>query len=136
MIRLFCRAFIEDKQPLINGDGTTSRDFTFIENVLHANELALFTGDSDALNQVYNVACGDQVTLNDMVKMLQQITGKDIQPLYGPERPGDVKHSLADISKIQSKLGYRPQVLMQDGMKEVYEWNKMMYMARQLQEQQ
>ncbi len=136
VIPLFCRAFIEGKQPLINGDGTTSRDFTFIENVLHANDLALFSSDSGALNQVYNVACGDQVTLNDMVKMLQQITGKDIQPLYGPERPGDVKHSLADISKIQSKLGYRPQVLMQDGMKEVYEWNKMMYMARQLQEQQ
>ncbi|MCB0528979.1 MAG: SDR family oxidoreductase [Saprospiraceae bacterium] len=135
VIPLFCRAFIEDIQPLINGDGTTSRDFTFVENVLHANDLALFTDSADALDQVYNVACGDQVSLNEMVQMLRDITGKNIQANHGPERPGDVKHSKADISKIRTRLGYQPKVLMQDGLRVVYEWNKKMYEAKQLQTQ-
>ncbi|MCB0545082.1 MAG: GDP-mannose 4,6-dehydratase, partial [Saprospiraceae bacterium] len=135
VIPLFCRAFIEDIQPLINGDGTTSRDFTFVENVLHANDLALFTDSADALDQVYNVACGDQVSLNEMVQMLRDITGKNIQANHGPERPGDVKHSKADISKIKTRLGYQPKVLMQDGLRVVYEWNKKMYEAKQLQTQ-
>ncbi len=130
VIPLFCRAFIEDQQPRINGDGTHSRDFTFVENVLHANDLALFTDNSEAVNQVYNVACGDQVTLNEMVDMLRQITGKNIQPQYGPERPGDVKHSNADITKIRTKLGYEPQVYMFEGMKRVYEWSQKVYEER------
>ncbi|GAB4490558.1 MAG: SDR family oxidoreductase [Saprospiraceae bacterium] len=135
VIPLFCRAFIEGSQPQINGDGTHSRDFTYVENVLHANDLALFTENSEALNQVYNVACGDQVTLNEMVDMLRQITGKDIRPVYGPERIGDVKHSSADITKIRTKLGYEPKVRMFEGMKKVYEWNKKVYAERLLQVQ-
>jgi UDP-N-acetylglucosamine 4-epimerase len=135
VIPLFCRAFIEGSQPKINGDGTHSRDFTFVENVLHANDLALFTENSEALNQVYNVACGDQVTLNEMVDMLRQITGKNIQPIHGPERLGDVKHSNADITKIRTKLGYEPKVRMFEGMKRVYEWNKKVYEERLLQVQ-
>ncbi|MBK7939258.1 MAG: SDR family oxidoreductase [Lewinellaceae bacterium] len=135
VIPLFCRAFIEDKQPLINGDGTTSRDFTFVENVMHANDLALFTENPEALNQVYNVACGDQVDLNEMVNMLQSISGKQIQPVYGPERAGDVKHSKADISKIRTRLGYEPKVLMFEGLRQVYDWNKKMYVEKHLQAQ-
>lgn len=135
VIPLFCRAFIEDKQPLINGDGTTSRDFTFVENVMHANDLALFTESPEALNQVYNVACGDQVDLNEMVNMLQSISGKQIQPVYGPERAGDVKHSKADISKIRTRLGYEPKVLMFEGLRQVYDWNKKMYVEKHLQAQ-
>jgi UDP-N-acetylglucosamine 4-epimerase len=131
VIPLFCRAFIEDQSPRINGDGTHSRDFTYVENVIHANDLALFTDNNDALNQVYNVACGDQVTLNEMVDMLRQITGKDIHPVYGPERIGDVKHSNADITKIRTKLGYEPKVKMYEGMKKVFEWNKKVYDERQ-----
>ncbi|MCB0575775.1 MAG: hypothetical protein KDC61_14545, partial [Saprospiraceae bacterium] len=102
---------------------------------LHANDLALFTDSADALDQVYNVACGDQVSLNEMVQMLRDITGKNIQANHGPERPGDVKHSKADISKIKTRLGYQPKVLMQDGLRVVYEWNKKMYEAKQLQTQ-
>jgi UDP-N-acetylglucosamine 4-epimerase len=135
VIPLFCRAFIEGNSPKINGDGTHSRDFTFVENVLHANDLALFKENPEALNQVYNVACGDQVTLNEMVDMLRQIAGKDLRPVYGPERLGDVKHSNADITKIRTKLGYEPKVRMFDGMKRVYEWNKKVYEERLLQEQ-
>lgn len=132
VIPIFCKAFIEDKQPRIHGDGTTSRDFTYVANALHANDLALFTDNREALNQVYNVACGEQVDLNEMVDMLRQITGKDIQPLYGPERPGDVKHSKADISKIRRHLGYTPQVRMLEGLKRVYQYNLNKYMANVL----
>lgn len=135
VIPLFCRAFIEGQSPRINGDGTHSRDFTYVENVVYANELALFTENAEALNQVYNVACGDQVTLNEMVDMLRQITGKDIRPVYGPERIGDVKHSNADITKIRTKLGYEPRVRMFEGMKKVYEWNRKVYEERLVQVQ-
>lgn len=133
VIPLFCRAFIEDQQPRIHGDGSHSRDFTFVENVLLANDLALFTENDNALNEVYNVACGDQTTLKEMVEMLRRITGKDIHPLHGPERAGDVKHSKADIGKIRAKLGYEPKVLMFEGMKRVYEWNKKVYEERLMQ---
>lgn len=132
VIPIFCKAFIEDRAPHIHGDGTTSRDFTYVENALHANDLALFATDPDALNQVYNVACGEQVSLNEMVDMLRQITGKNIQATYGPERPGDVKHSKADISKIQHRLHYKPQVRMLEGLKRVYQYNLEKYAAEAL----
>lgn len=126
VIPIFCKAFIHDKTPLINGDGFTSRDFTFVENALHANDLALFTENPAALNQIYNVACGDQMSLNDMISILQDISGKNIQPKYGPERPGDVKHSKADISKIETLMGYSPKVRFKEGLKKVYEWYEKM----------
>lgn len=132
VIPIFCKAFIEDRAPHIHGDGTTSRDFTYVENALHANDLALFTDDPAAFNQVYNVACGEQVSLNEMVDMLRQITGKNIQATHGPERPGDVKHSKADISKIQRCLGYTPQVRMFEGLKRVYQYNLEKYAVETL----
>lgn len=124
VIPIFCQAFLENVQPTINGDGLTSRDFTFVENAVQANERALFTENLEAINQVYNVACGDQVTLNDMVEVLQKHTGKEIAPLYGPERPGDVRHSRADISKIKRLLAYEPTVLFEEGLQRVYQWYK------------
>jgi UDP-N-acetylglucosamine 4-epimerase len=124
VIPIFCKAFLEDKAPIINGDGMTSRDFTFVENALHANDLALFTENSEALNKIYNVACGDQVSLNEMIEMLNEISGKSIKANYGPERPGDVKHSMADISKIESFLGYTPQVKFKEGLKKAFAWYK------------
>lgn len=122
VIPLFCKAFQQDTSPVIFGDGETSRDFTYVANALHANDLALFTEDQSALNEVYNVACGDQITLNEMVALLKEITGEDINAVYNNERPGDVKHSKADISKISEKLGYKPQILFKEGLKNVYEW--------------
>ncbi len=128
VIPIFCQAFIEGTTPTINGDGLTSRDFTFVSNAVQANDLALFTENEDALNEIYNVACNDRVTLNKMVNVLQEISGKEIEPNYGPERPGDVKHSEADISKIQSRLGYEPEVYFNEGLSKVYDWYKNVYM--------
>jgi UDP-N-acetylglucosamine 4-epimerase len=115
---------MEGRQPLINGDGTHSRDFTFVDNAVQANMLALFTEKQDALNQVYNVACGEQTTLNEMVAILQGVSGKRIAAIHGPERAGDVKHSKADISKIKHGLGYNPSVLFADGLRKVFHWYK------------
>ncbi len=124
VIPIFCQAFIDGKAPTINGDGETSRDFTYVSNAIQANELALFTENEQALNTIYNTACGEQVTLNEMVEFLREISGKDIEPVYGHERAGDVRHSKADISKISSNLGYKPEVKMREGLAEVYKWYK------------
>ena len=122
VIPIFCKAFLEDGQITINGDGETSRDFTYIDNAVLLNELGLFTENDDALNQIYNGACGDQITLNEMVEMLREISGKDIKAIYGPERLGDVRHSRADISKIENLLGYEPNVRFKEGLEQVYKW--------------
>jgi UDP-N-acetylglucosamine 4-epimerase len=122
VIPLFCKAFLEGQQPVINGDGSHSRDFTFVDNAVQANMLALFTDRTDALNQVYNVACGEQTTLNEMVEVLREVSGKNIKSIHGPERSGDVKHSKADVSKIRAMLGYSPTVYFAEGLKQVYTW--------------
>lgn len=122
VIPIFCQAFIEGKRPTINGDGEHSRDFTYVMNAVQANDLALFTENKKALNEIYNVACNDCISLNDIVNALQEISGKYIQPIYGPQRPGDVKHSQADISKIKERLGYNPRVLFYEGLEKVFEF--------------
>lgn len=122
VIPIFCQAFIDGKAPTINGDGETSRDFTFVDNAVLANDLALFTQNEKALNQIYNTACGDQMSLNEMIGLLKDISGEDIKPQYGPERPGDVRHSKADISKIETLLGYAPLRRFRSGLEEVYNW--------------
>jgi len=127
VIPIFCKAFIEGKPPTINGDGETSRDFTYIDNAVQANEKALFTDKSKALNEVYNIACGERTTLNQMVDILRLVSGREIDINHGPERPGDVRHSLADISKASKLLGYQPSVSFEDGLELVYNY----YMAVQ-----
>lgn len=122
VIPLFCRAFLEGKAPTINGDGKTSRDFTYVDNAVQANMLALFTTKEESLNQVYNVACGEQTSLNELVETLRQISGKQIDAAYGPERPGDVKHSRADITKIRTLLNYKPSVFFDEGIRRIYQW--------------
>ena len=129
VIPIFCKAFLEEGEITINGDGETSRDFTFVANSVLANDLALFTESQEALNQVYNTACGDQVTLNQMVKMLEGISGKKVKVNYGPERPGDVKHSRADIAKIENLLAYRPEVRFEEGLERVYGWYKNSFLS-------
>lgn len=124
VIPIFSNAYLNGQAPHINGDGETSRDFTYVENALLANDLAMFTDNKDALNQVYNVACGDQVSLNEMIVLLNEISGEYLVPTYGPERPGDVKHSKADISKIENLLGYKPVVRFKEGLAKVYNWYK------------
>ena len=122
VIPVFCKAFIENGEITINGDGETSRDFTFVENAVLLNELGLFTENKEALNQVYNGACGDQISLNEMVGMLEDIARKRIKVTHGPERPGDVKHSKANIEKAKKLLGYEPKVRFKVGLKAVYTW--------------
>jgi UDP-N-acetylglucosamine 4-epimerase len=120
VIPLFMKAFREGKQPVILGDGETSRDFTYVDNAVEANMLALFSNDSKALNQVYNVACGEQTSLNQTIAHLQKLTGKKLSPIYQPERVGDVRHSKADISKITELLNYRPKVFFKEGLEKTF----------------
>jgi UDP-N-acetylglucosamine 4-epimerase len=122
VIPIFCNSFIQGQSPTINGDGETSRDFTYVENAVQANIRAMLIPQNG--HKVYNVACGEQASLNDMIIALNKISSQNIQPNYGPERPGDVKHSKADISKIKNDLGYQPSVYFKDGLKKVYEWYK------------
>lgn len=122
VIPIFSKAFLNNTECVINGDGETSRDFTYVKNVIQMNERALFTTNKEALNNIYNTACNDQVTLNQLVKYLADITGNDAKVIYGPERPGDVRHSFADISKAKNLLGYNPDVLFQEGLESTVNW--------------
>lgn len=122
VIPLFIHSFLEDKSPRINGSGEHSRDFTFVEDVVQANLLALFTDSSAAVNQVYNIARGDRTSLNDLVTLLQEITGKPIKADHGPDRRGDVLHSHADISKARTLLGYAPATSIQTGLEKAFHW--------------
>jgi UDP-N-acetylglucosamine 4-epimerase len=129
VIPIFCKAFLDGVQPVINGDGCTSRDFTFVENAIQAN-IKAFEFDSLEKHTVFNVACGDQISLNEMVKMLRDITGKDISAKYAPERAGDVKHSRASIELIAKKLGYSPQFHFKEGLQIAYAYYEEEYSSR------
>ena len=124
VIPLFAEALLKNNPPTINGDGLHSRDFTYIDCAVQANILSLFTGNKEAVNQVYNIACGLQTTLSELFGLLRREAGTDLKPIYGPERKGDVKHSLADISKAKRLLGYDPLVTVEEGLKKTFAWYK------------
>jgi UDP-glucose 4-epimerase len=113
---------LRGEQPTINGDGEQSRDFTYIDNVVSANLLACKAPASRVAGQVFNTATGRRVTLNETFKLLQKLTDYRGQPKYGPERGGDIKHSLADISKAEAALGYKPVVNFEEGLKRTVDW--------------
>ena len=121
VIPLFAQAILKGEPPTINGDGSHSRDFTYVENAVQANLLALFTKNVEAVNQVYNIACGKQTSLLELFEGLSphlaSPPGGGIRPVFGPERKGDVKHSLAHISKAQRLLGYEVLVDVEEGLK-------------------
>jgi len=121
VIPIFCEAFINGRKLIINGDGHTSRDFTFVENAVQANIKAMLSEDFPQ-HEVFNVACGDQVSLNEIIELLQHISGKIISPVYGSERPGDVKHSKASIKKIETELNYCPQIRFKEGLELAYKY--------------
>lgn len=123
VIPIFCKAFLDGNSPKINGDGQTSRDFTYVSNAIQANLRALFSLDINE-HQVFNVACGERTSLNQMIQILQDISESKLEPLYGPERQGDVKHSQASIDKITATLNYSPEVYFEDGLKNVFNWYK------------
>lgn len=128
VIPLFVKQLIAHQSPLINGDGEFSRDFTYIDNVIHMNLLALETKNSQAINTVYNTAFGDRTTLNQLVGYLKELLSefdpqiKNVDILYGPNRNGDIPHSLASINKAHLLLGYSPQFNLRDGLKEAVSW--------------
>jgi|SRR5579871_1961946 len=118
----FITLMLRGEQPTINGDGEQSRDFTYIDNAVEANVLACKAPAGKAAGQVFNIATGRRVTLNETFAALQKLTSYSGQPKYGPERSGDIKHSLADISKAEAGLGYRPKVDFEEGLRRTVEW--------------
>src|SRR6266568_1228318 len=118
----FITLMLDGKQPTIFGDGEQSRDFTYIDNAVEANLLACKAPAAKAAGQVFNVATGRRITLNETFKALQSLTSYTGQPKYGPERGGDIKHSLADISKAEAALGYKPKVDFEEGLRRTVEW--------------
>jgi UDP-N-acetylglucosamine/UDP-N-acetylgalactosamine 4-epimerase len=124
VIPLFAEALLKNVPPTINGDGNHSRDFTYVDNAVQANILALFTDNKEAVNQVYNIACGHQTSLLELFNGLKKEAGSLLEPVHGPERKGDVKHSLADISKAKKYLGYKPVISVQEGLTKTFNWYK------------
>ena len=124
VIPLFVKALLENKPPTINGDGSHGRDFTYVDNAVQANILSLFTNNKEAVNQVYNIACGEQTSLKELFEALKKGAGSTMEPVYGPERKGDVKYSLADISKATNLLGYKPAISVEQGLGKAWQWYK------------
>jgi len=122
VIPLFVKAIMEERPPTINGDGLQSRDFIYVANAVQANIKGLFTEREDALNEVYNIAVGERITILDLFEELKQVADSYLQPNFGPDRIGDVKHSLADISKAKNYLDYNPEVTVQEGLRIAYRW--------------
>lgn len=128
VIPLFVKKFIRHEAPNINGDGEYSRDFTYIDNVIQMNLLAISTENPDAINQIYNTAYGERTTLNQLCTYLKEFLSdfdteiSKIEPTHGPNRLGDIPHSLACIDKAKKLLGYAPEYNMRDGLREAVKW--------------
>lgn len=119
-IPAFVTSILKDKSPTIYGDGEQSRDFTYIDNVVEANLLAARVKQTKG--EVINIACGEAITVNAIIDMINKIVGKNIKPTYAPSNKGDVKHSLADITVAKKLLGFKPVVSFKDGLKKAIEW--------------
>lgn len=124
----FIQSFLQDQSPIIYGDGEQSRDFTYVKNVVLANQLAISTENPHAFNQVFNIAYGESNTLNYLIKVLQNLLTKQ-NPKFKPnpvqyqaERPGDIKHSLASIDKAKKILNYNPKYNLEKGLEEAIQW--------------
>ncbi|MFH1615670.1 MAG: SDR family oxidoreductase [Planctomycetota bacterium] len=119
-IPAFVTSILKDKPPTVYGDGEQSRDFTYIDNVVEANLLAVKAERTNG--EVVNVACGEQITVNRIIGLINQIVGKDVRPRYVPARRGDVKHSLADISLARQVIGYEPVISFREGLEKSIGW--------------
>ncbi|HEU0135859.1 MAG TPA: SDR family oxidoreductase [Flavobacterium sp.] len=128
VIPKFVMQLMQHESPVINGDGTYSRDFTYIDNVILMNELAMTTQNKEAINTVYNTAFGDRNNLNDLVRYLKRYLSEfdpeiaNVEVIHGPNRAGDIPHSLASIDKAKKMLGYNPQYSISDGLKQAVTW--------------
>ncbi|VAW35970.1 UDP-glucose 4-epimerase [hydrothermal vent metagenome] len=123
VIPIFVRELLAGRAPTINGDGETSRDFTFVDNAVQANIKAALSGDR-ASGKSFNIACGRRATLNELYEKIALLLGKDITPVYAAERPGDVRHSLAGIGLARALIGYEPEVDFERGLELSIEWYK------------
>lgn len=128
VIPKFVMQLMKYESPVINGDGNYSRDFTYIDNVIQMNEKAMLTSNPKALNTVYNTAFGDRTSLNDLIKYLKEFLSEydpkiaEVPIIHGPNRPGDIPHSLASIEKAKNLLDYNPQFSFNHGLKEAVKW--------------
>lgn len=128
VIPLFVKKFMAHESPTINGDGEYSRDFTYIDNVIQMNMLALATDNPEAVNQIYNTAYGERTTLNQLVACLKEYLSEfdaeiaNVDAVHGPNRVGDIPHSLANVDKARRLLGYAPKYSMKEGLKEAVKW--------------
>jgi nucleoside-diphosphate-sugar epimerase len=119
-IPAFVTAILRDQPPTIYGDGEQSRDFTYVDNVVQANLLAARAKETHG--EVVNIACGEAVTVNAIVGMINRLLGKNVKPIYAPARPGDVKHSLADITAAKKLIGFQPVLLFREGLEKSIDW--------------
>ncbi len=128
VIPLFIKQFMGLKQPIINGDGSNSRDFTYVDNVILMNELALYTTNLQAVNQIYNTACGQRTSVLQLVSYIKDILVRynpqisNVKPKFGPYRAGDIPHSQASIEKARKFLNYKPRYSFQEGLEETVSW--------------
>ncbi len=122
-IAAFASALLSGKRPTVYGDGLQTRDFTYVSNVVDANLLACETSAADG--SALNIACGASISLLDLIRELNSLLGTDIVPVFAPERKGDVRHSLADISHAKEKLGFEPRVGLREGLAKTVEWMRL-----------
>ena len=122
VLAIFCRRMLAGEQPTIYGDGEQSRDFTYIENVVHGNLLAADAPAEKVAGQMMNLATGARITLNDTFRILRDLTGYTGEPAYAESRPGDIRDSLADIGLAEELLGYKPVVEFREGLRRTVEW--------------
>ncbi|MBN1428611.1 MAG: SDR family oxidoreductase [Anaerolineae bacterium] len=122
VIPLFITALLEGRAPTIYGDGEQTRDFTYVENVVNANLLAATVPSENVCGEFFNVAMGGQISLNGLLDALRELTGQGVNAVYEEVRPGDIKHSRADITKAKNAMGYHPQASLIDGLQQTIEW--------------
>ena len=124
VIPLFITNMLKGDAPVINGDGSFSRDFTYISNVVDANLKAIFTNNADAINQIYNIACGEQTTLLKLFEYIASFLSFNAEPRFEVPRIGDIPHSLASIMKAQTLLSYTPQYSVKEGLELTVKWHQ------------
>lgn len=121
-IPAFVTHILKGQSPVVYGDGEQSRDFTYIDNVIHANLLAARAPRT--AGQAVNIACGERITINEIINLINELTGRQVKPTYAPTRAGDVKHSLASIDKAREIIGYQPIISFRDGLEKAIQWYK------------
>lgn len=119
-IPAFVTGILKNKPPIVYGDGEQSRDFTYVDNVVEANLLAARAKHTKG--EVVNIACGEAITVNEIIGMINELLGKNIKPIYAAPRPGDIKHSLADITAAKNLLGFKPKISFRQGLERAIDW--------------